>query len=73
MMLKVSELRNLSLDELGDKLNQLKRSLMQYRFQAKTGKLERQSALQEVKRDIARVLTITNEQKRDQKSTEVKA
>ncbi|MCM8775368.1 MAG: 50S ribosomal protein L29 [Candidatus Omnitrophica bacterium] len=46
-------------------MNQLKKVLMQYRFQAKTGKLERQSALKETKRDIARILTIINEKKRE--------
>ncbi len=63
-MAEISEFKNLSSDELNEKLAHLKKSLMQYRFQAKTGKLERQSALREVKRDIARVLTVMNEQKK---------
>ena len=63
-MAEISELRNLSTDELQEKLNAFKKSLMQFRFQAKTGKLERQSALREMKRDIARVLTVMNEQKK---------
>ena len=60
-MLKVDELRNLSEEELLEKSEQLKKSLMQLRFQAKTGKLERQSTLKETRRDIARILTILNE------------
>lgn len=60
-MVKVSELRNLSLEELQDKVSALKKDLMQYRFQAKTGKLERQSTLSDVKKDIARALTIMKE------------
>ena len=63
-MAEVAELKNLSVDELKEKLMGLKKSLMQYRFQAKTGKLERQSAMREVKRDIARILTVMNEQLR---------
>ncbi len=63
-MAEVSELKNLSVDELKEKLTGLKKSLMQYRFQAKTGKLERQSAMREVRRDIARILTVINEQLR---------
>ena len=64
-MLKVSEIRNLAVDELQEKAAGLKKELMQYRFQAKTGKLERQTALKKVKRDIARVLTVMNEKKKE--------
>ncbi len=67
-MLKVEDLRGLAVDELEEKVNKLKKELMQFRFQAKTGKLERQTAPSEVKRDIARVLTIINEKKREVKS-----
>lgn len=63
-MLKSQELMNLSEDELEEKLDQLKKSLMQYRFQAKTGKLERYSTLKETKKDIARVLTVMNQKKK---------
>ncbi len=66
-MLEVNELRNLSQEELVEKLNGLKKSLMQYRFQAKTGKLERQNILPETRRDIARILTVINEQKQETK------
>ena len=67
-MLKVAELRNLSEGELLEKAEQLKKGLMQLRFQAKTGKLERQSAVKETRRDIARVLTIMNEKKNEVKA-----
>ena len=67
-MLKVEELRNLSEEELLEKSEQLKKSLMQLRFQAKTGKLERQSAVKETRRDIARVLTIVSEKKNEVRS-----
>ena len=68
-MLKTSELRELSAEELREKATNLKRDLMQLRFQKKTGKLERQSALKEAKRDIARILTVVNETKRDGKKS----
>ena len=67
-MLKVEELRNLSAEELLEKAEQLKKSLMQLRFQAKTGKLERQSAIQETRRDVARILTIVSEKKNEVQS-----
>ena len=63
--MKVTEIRGLNEDELNEKLNQLKKTLMQYRFQAKTGKLERQSLMTETKHDIARILTVMNEKRRE--------
>lgn len=63
-MLDVKELRNLNTDELEVKLTQLKKELRQYRFQAKTGKLEKQSVIANTKHDVARILTIMNEKQR---------
>ena len=68
-MLKMKDIENLSVEELSEKFDKLKKELMQYRFQAKTGKLERQTAIKESKRDIARILTLINRIKK----TEVKA
>lgn len=59
--MKASELRNLSVEELQDKADKLKKELMQYRFQAKTAKLERQNVLKQTRRDIARILTVANQ------------
>ncbi len=67
-MLGAAELRALSAEELQDKANKLKHELMKHRFQAKTGKLERQSVIQETKRDVARILTVMNEKKKEAKS-----
>ena len=67
-MLKVEELRGLSEGELLEKAEALRKSLMQLRFQAKTGKLERQSAIKETRRDVARILTIMNEKKNEVQS-----
>jgi len=64
-MLKMAELVNLSVGELEEKVGQLKKDLMQYRFQAKTGKLERQNVLKEVKRDIARALTVISQKQKE--------
>ena len=63
-MLKTKELRSLSVEELEGKVESLKKDLMQYRFQAQTGKLEKQTTLRDVRRDIARVSTIVNEKKK---------
>ncbi len=58
--IKMQDIKNLGKDELNDKLLNLKKSLMQYRFQLKTGKLERQSLIRQTKRDIARIMTAMN-------------
>lgn len=68
-MLKTSELRELSVEELREKALNLKKDLMQLRFQKKTGKLERQSAMKEAKRDVARILTVINESKKNGKKS----
>ena len=68
-MLKVMELKELSVEELSEKVNTLKKDLMQLRFQHKTGKLERHSALKEAKRDIARVKTVITEKKKGEKKS----
>lgn len=67
--LKMSDLKNLSDEELQDKAGHLKKELMQFRFQAKTGKLERQTSMRDTKRNIARIMTIISERKK----VEVKA
>lgn len=67
-MLKVNEIRNLSPEEILEKVKSLKRELMQKRFQAKTGKLENRTVVKGIKRDIARLLTILNEMKAEVKS-----
>jgi large subunit ribosomal protein L29 len=54
----------LGIEELQTKVLNLKKDLMQLRFQQKTGKLERQNALSQTKRDIARILTVINETKK---------
>lgn len=62
--MKAIDLRNLSIEELQDKATQLKKNLLQFRFQSKTGKLETKNSLTTTRRDIARILTVINEQKR---------
>jgi large subunit ribosomal protein L29 len=67
-MIKLEEIRGLSAEELRDKVNALKKELMQLRFQAKTGKLEQQTKMRETRRDIARILTVACEKKKEAKS-----
>ena len=56
--MKASEVRDLTVDELQDKLLQLKKEQFNLRFQAASGQLEKTHQVDFVKRDIARVKTI---------------
>jgi len=54
-------LRQLSADELSDKLREAKEELFNLRFQAATGQLESHGRLGAVRKEIARIYTIVRE------------
>lgn len=62
-MIKASELRNLSRQELKEKLTALKKSLYDMRIQKETGRIEKPDKISEARHDIARVLTVLGEEK----------
>lgn len=62
-MAKVIDFQNLTKEELVEKEGQLKKQLMQLRFDAKLGKLEKHSTIRDLRRDIARVLTVMNQKR----------
>ena len=55
------ELRQLSAEELGNKVREMKEELFNLRFQAATGQLESHGRLGAVRKEIARVYTIMRE------------
>lgn len=59
--LKAKDLRSLSVDELSEKSEALKKELFQLRFDAKLAKLEDLTKLRKTKRDLAKVLTVKRE------------
>ena len=61
--MKAQHYREMSLDELGGKLEELERHLFDLRSQAVTEKLENSRAVTNVRRDIARVKTIMRQSK----------
>lgn len=61
--MKVNEIRELSVDELNAKLKELKTELFNLRFQLAINQLENTNRIPEVKRDIARVMTVLQEKK----------
>ena len=62
-MLKVSDLRGLSRQELEDKILALKKTLFEMVSQKETGRIEKPSRIKDARRDIARINTILSEMK----------
>jgi large subunit ribosomal protein L29 len=56
--MKASEIKDLSMEEMLRKLDDLKEELFNLRFQHETGQLENPQKMKQAKRDIARVKTI---------------
>ncbi|MFZ0482807.1 MAG: 50S ribosomal protein L29 [Desulfobacterales bacterium] len=56
--MKASEIKDLSMEEMLRKLDDLKQELFNLRFQHETGQLENPQKMKQAKRDIARVKTI---------------
>ena len=59
--MKTSEIRDLSLDEMEQKVSDLKEELFNLRFQHEIGQLENPQRLKQAKHDIARLKTIIRE------------
>jgi large subunit ribosomal protein L29 len=59
--MKPRQLRDLSDDELQQKLAETRQELFNLRFQSATGALENPARLRLAKREIARILTIRHE------------
>ncbi len=59
--MKPSEIRELSTEALRSRLNDAREELMKLRFQQATGELTDTSRLRQIRRDIARMLTILSE------------
>ena len=59
--MKAKELRDLSVEELNKKLNELKEELFNLRFQHAINQLDNPMRIKAVKKDIARVKTVLRE------------
>ena len=58
---KVAEVRELDVEELEQRLAATRRELFNLRFQHATGQLENTGQLKEVRKNIARILTVLNQ------------
>ena len=59
--MKAQDIRNMSEQELNNRLSSLKEELFNLRFQHATGQLDNPLKIREVKRDYARVKTVLRE------------
>ena len=63
--MKVAEVRELDVEELQQRVAQARRELFNLRFQHATGQLENTGQLKEVRKNIARLLTVLNQKQRE--------
>ncbi len=61
--MKAQEMRDQTVEELHDKERDLADQLFALRLQKVTGQLEKSSRVREVRRDLARVMTILREKR----------
>ena len=64
--MKAAELRTMSAEELENKLKELKAELFNLRFQHAINQLDNPHKMADVKHDIARVLTVLQEMKKEE-------
>jgi large subunit ribosomal protein L29 len=62
---KAIEARELDIEELEERLAATRRELFNLRFQHATGQLENTGQLKEVRKNIARLLTVLNQKKQE--------
>jgi large subunit ribosomal protein L29 len=62
--LRARELRELSDDQLDQKMAETRQELFNLRFQTATGVLENSARLRHAKREIARILTVKHQRAR---------
>lgn len=63
-MKKPSDLRTMTIDELRQEEQSLRKELFNLRFQRSTGEIENPQRIRHVRKDIARVLTIITEKQK---------
>ena len=59
--MKNKEIKKLSIDELKNKVNSLKKDLFNFRFSKVNGQLENTAKVSQIKKDVAKLLTALNQ------------
>ncbi|NOY39766.1 MAG: 50S ribosomal protein L29 [Nitrospirae bacterium] len=62
--MKSSDVRNMTAEELLQKEKELRKELFNLRFQQATGEIQNPKRISAVRKDIARILTITTEKEK---------
>jgi len=65
--MKVKDIRELNSDELKTKLTFLREELFKLRGEAKIGRAKNPKRMREIRKDVARILTLTREKEHDRK------
>ena len=63
--MKVNEIRNLTTEEIQNKIKETKAELFNLRFQQATGNLEKPSRIRELRHEVARMKTVLREREGD--------
>ena len=63
--MKASQLKELTFNQLDKKLAEAKQDLFNLRFQLSISKLENTAKIKEIKREIARIMTVKYEKERE--------
>ncbi len=66
--MKTKEIRALDVEQLNQKEKSLKKELFDLRFQRQMGRVEKPGRFRNLRRDIARILTVLKERAKDGKS-----
>jgi len=59
--MKASELKDLKVEDLQQKVTEMQQEMFNLRFQLYTGHLENTARLSQIKKDVARVKTVLNQ------------
>jgi large subunit ribosomal protein L29 len=68
--LKANELRDLTDEELDEKMRETRKQLFNLRFQHATGQLDNPRKLRLVRQDIARIMTVQGQRQHEQDRAE---
>lgn len=68
MVVDLEELRKMDIKELKKRLDELRADLIKYKAQARLGTLKNTASIRNTKKDIARILTVINEKRRESKN-----
>ncbi|MEZ5924412.1 MAG: 50S ribosomal protein L29 [Hyphomicrobiaceae bacterium] len=66
--MKIKDVRDLTPDQLDDELTKLKKEQFNLRFQKATGQLENTARVREIRRTIARIMTVQSDQRQKAKA-----